>query len=116
MKALPHSLTALLLIVTLTVTGFTAAMARAASPAVGALVICRGHEVVTILIDADGEPVEQRGVCPDVALALFADAGVAGDMALVERVWTSQAVVYAADPGMGRDAPAGNARGPPVTV
>jgi hypothetical protein len=40
------------------------------------VVICTGHGVTTILVDAEGTPVERRVLCPDCALTAVAAACV----------------------------------------
>ncbi|MFD0978919.1 hypothetical protein [Tropicimonas aquimaris] len=51
--------------------GFGMALGRA--PAVGEMVICTGYGAVTVSFDADGNPVESHGLCPDAALAFWAE-------------------------------------------
>lgn len=49
--------------------------ARGQAPAADLIVICSGHGVATIVVDASGEPVELQVICPDCALSHFVDPG-----------------------------------------
>lgn len=42
-------------------------VARGQAPAVGEMVICTGLGIVTVTVDAEGNPVEAQGLCPDNA-------------------------------------------------
>lgn len=66
--------TALHLIVTLAllVTGIGAASARGAAPAVDRVVICAGHGLSVLYLDADGEPTQAPHMCPDCVVHLLA--------------------------------------------
>ncbi|MBS0124610.1 hypothetical protein [Thetidibacter halocola] len=67
---------ALFLALALTLTGHQAAFARGSLPAVGEAVICIGQTVVTVRVDANGQPVTATHLCPDIAATLFvAEAG-----------------------------------------
>ncbi|MEM6728372.1 MAG: hypothetical protein AAF618_07720 [Pseudomonadota bacterium] len=46
-------------------------------PPADAVVICQGHHVTTIWINADGEEVEQAALCAEAALSLLVQAGIA---------------------------------------
>ncbi|MEE4120627.1 MAG: hypothetical protein V2I65_16625 [Paracoccaceae bacterium] len=50
--------------------------ARGQAQLSGAIVICTGQGVVTVLVDAVGQPVERQVPCPDCVLSLLACAGV----------------------------------------
>ncbi|WP_425100103.1 hypothetical protein [Tropicibacter sp. S64] len=96
-------------------TSVQVAAARGESPAVGTMVICIGQTVMTVAVDADGQPTEgDAHLCPDIALSLFVDAG--GGFQPVEPV--AIVVTLARDlsepRSAGRDAPVQQARGPPV--
>lgn len=56
----------------LVVTGHTAAIARGSAHPVSQMIICSGAAVVTIYVDADGQPTEATYLCPDCALHLLA--------------------------------------------
>ncbi|MBW4981954.1 hypothetical protein KZZ07_05295 [Mameliella sp. CS4] len=64
-----------LLAMTLALTGLSAAYARGQADPAGSIVICRGLTVVTVLVDADGQPVEPPHICPDAATVLFVETG-----------------------------------------
>ncbi len=98
----------------LAVTSLSAAAARGQSDAVGSMVICRGLTVVTVMIDAEGNPVEVRHICADGAQALFADAGLSATFAVVSLTWRPIPWDLARVLPGGRDAPRAQARGPPV--
>ncbi len=61
-----------LLAVTLVVTAQTLAAARAQPAPAGTMVICAAQGLVTVAVDAQGEPVGPPHICPDGALALMA--------------------------------------------
>ncbi|WP_147114859.1 hypothetical protein [Tateyamaria sp. syn59] len=67
-----RALSAILLSLVLVVTSHSAATARGASAAVDQIVICSGAQVVTIFVDADGQPTAATHLCPDCALHLLA--------------------------------------------
>lgn len=60
------------LAVTLVVTAQTLAAARAQPAPAGTMVICAAQGLVTVAVDAQGEPVGPPHICPDGALALMA--------------------------------------------
>ncbi|MEM1430840.1 MAG: hypothetical protein AAGG09_15400 [Pseudomonadota bacterium] len=60
-----------LLAAVLLVSAVGAGVARGYLPQAHAITICSGHGVVTILVDADGETVEQRVLCPDCIFKLL---------------------------------------------
>jgi len=64
---------ALFLALTLAVTSVGFAAARAHAPATHAMEICTGFSMVTVWVDENGDPVEQRHICPD-AVSFLADA------------------------------------------
>ena len=107
---------ALLLVLALALTGQQAAQARGMQTAVGQTVICIGQTVVTVRVDAKGQPVQATHLCPDIALSLFvAEAGgfVAEAPLRVWRDWRAP-LAGLSDP-RGR-APGAQARGPPRFV
>lgn len=101
------------LILALMLSAQALASARGQARIGDAIVICSGASVTTIIVDADGQPVEQTHFCPDMALSLMAaiapGAGwVAPDPKLLE--------FRPPEPiglGQGRTAPAPRARAPP---
>ncbi|MBY6112868.1 hypothetical protein KUW09_06995 [Mameliella alba] len=75
------------LAVVLAVTGLSAAHARGQTGPAGSIVICKGLTVATILVDAEGQPVEQPHICPDAALALFVETGETDLPAAIAVTW-----------------------------
>ncbi|RDC75471.1 hypothetical protein DLJ49_01625 [Rhodovulum sp. 12E13] len=69
-------LLALLTALVLGLATVAAGHARGHAQHAGAIVICTGEGVVTVLVDAEGQPVERRVLCPDCVLSLLACAGV----------------------------------------
>lgn len=55
----------LVMVPILALTSVTMAVARGHAPAVGQVVICSGYGIVTIAVDADGNPTEAVQPCPD---------------------------------------------------
>lgn len=101
------------LVVVLAVTSLSGAVARGQADAAGTMVICRGLTVVTVPVDAQGQPVEISHICPDAVLTLFADVGGAPVWPAHMLTWTP--VVWVCDLACGASAPtvAAQARGPP---
>lgn len=66
--------TASLLVFAVALAGVTLAGARGQAPAPGTVqvVICSGTTITVITLDADGNPVEERRLCPDYGQALLA--------------------------------------------
>ncbi|WP_439109215.1 hypothetical protein [Lentibacter sp.] len=62
-----------LLVAVLVLTGQAMAEARAMTSPAGEIVLCTGTGPLSILVDADGKPTGPPYICPDCALALFAD-------------------------------------------
>lgn len=65
------------LAVTLIVTAQALATARAQPAPVGTVVICAGQGLVTVAVDAEGQPIGPPHACPDGALALMDACGPA---------------------------------------
>jgi len=65
-----RSLLPVLLACVMAMTGITMAMARGQMAAAQSMVICTGYGVVTIAVDARGNPVEVVHPCPDCTMAL----------------------------------------------
>ena len=65
-------LASLLLVLSLGLSTVGFGVARGQAPADGQMVICTGHGIVTISVDADGNPVESYMLCPDAALVFHA--------------------------------------------
>lgn len=65
---------AALLVLAVALAGATLAGARGQMPPPGAMqvVLCTGTTISVVTLDADGKPVEERRLCPDYGLTLFA--------------------------------------------
>jgi len=65
---------ATLLVLALALAGVTLAGARGQTPPPGTVqvVICSGTTITVITLDAEGNPVEERRLCPDYGQALLA--------------------------------------------
>ena len=68
---------ALALAFLLVVTAQSMAVARGMPGAAGSVVLCTGTGPVTILTDAEGQPIGPAHICPDCALALIVTLGQA---------------------------------------
>ena len=90
------------------------AAARGQSPAVTTMVICTGTGPVHILVDENGQPTGGVMICPDYALAFFADLDVATpDIKRIDvwhAQWRGHTSVLAAEQAV----PLSQPRGPPV--
>lgn len=62
---------AILLSLLLILLGQTAAVARAAPPGAGEMVVCSGSGPVTLRLDANGDPAGPPHVCPDCTMHLL---------------------------------------------
>lgn len=62
-------LTACLTMALLVLTGQQISMAKASGPGVMQAVICSGGGLITVTLDADGNPTGPAHVCPDAMLA-----------------------------------------------
>jgi hypothetical protein len=109
-------LLALCLALLLVVTAQAAAVARAQSAPAGAIVICTGGGLVTVEVDADGNPTGPAHVCPD-AIANLADVPSAAPDVARRAAVTTQAAAFAALPApRGHRMRPGAARDPPVLL
>lgn len=109
-------LTAATLVVLVALTSAATAMSQLRGAAVGEMVICTGHGMRTVLIDADGQPVDAKVECPECLIsqadlpAMAASFEGFADLVATAEVTAapiaSQIVARAAAPP---------ARGPPVT-
>ncbi|WP_371037499.1 MULTISPECIES: hypothetical protein [unclassified Rhodosalinus] len=70
-------LAALLLALCVVLTAQAMALARGQSSAAGEMVICTGAGLVTVAVDAEGNPAGPAHICPDCALSLIAAAPAA---------------------------------------
>ena len=71
MRLRSHPLTALALALLLVLTAQSMAVARGMPGAAGSIVLCTGSGPVTILTDAEGQPIGPAHVCPDCTLSLI---------------------------------------------
>jgi len=71
--ALIRMISAIFLALTLAVTSVSFAVARGHAPASHAMEICVGYSMVVVWVDENGNPVEERQICPD-ALSFLAQA------------------------------------------
>ncbi|MDO5643669.1 MAG: hypothetical protein Q4G26_14950 [Paracoccus sp. (in: a-proteobacteria)] len=101
------------LILTLLLTAQGLAVARGQARIAGEIVLCAGGEMITVLVDENGQPVKRMVICPDMALSLM--SGVVPAPVLIARPdsplilpWT----VTQAHAGS-RPAPLAQARDPP---
>ena len=116
MRFLMRHVTTFALILMIGVTSVQLAAARGQSPAVGTMEICTGTGPMHILVDENGEPTGGVMICPDYAMAFFADVWADPPAALrVEAwqdVWVGQGGVISAH----HIRVESQARGPPVSV
>ncbi|MFP4274682.1 MAG: hypothetical protein ACLFRU_06615 [Paracoccaceae bacterium] len=66
---------AIMLAITLVLTAQSMAAARGQAVAVGEMVICTGAGVMSLPVDAEGNPTGPPHVCPDCTLSLFVAEG-----------------------------------------
>jgi hypothetical protein len=117
MTRIARPLQALLLAFVLVLTAQTMAVARGQAVAAGEMVICSAAGLVTVQVDAEGNPVGPPHLCPDCVVSLSAwdvpaAVVVPGDRVLSEMVFPWEAA--AACPGRAPGLP--SARGPPAGV
>ncbi len=97
--------------------GLSVAKAQGAAPAAGMSVICSGDMVMTVFVDADGQPTTAPHLCPDCAMAAAsglvpAPAGVSA----MERASEHHILPAITAPVTLRRARVPQARGPPPFV
>lgn len=109
-------LVALALVLVLTMTSVTMAVARGQPRPVEWVELCSGHGAAGIMLDAQGNPVEPVGVCPDCTLTpLAAVADAAGP--LLRLAPAARTVLPGpAGPVAERSPAPVRARGPPAPV
>jgi hypothetical protein len=109
-------LLSLLLALTLVVTAQAAVLARTQNAPAGAMVICTGGGLVTIELDAEGNPTGPAHVCPD-AVASLAELSSATPEVARRAAATTDTVAFAALPSpRGHRMRPGAARDPPVLL
>ncbi|AKS46855.1 hypothetical protein SAMN05444287_1979 [Octadecabacter temperatus] len=104
---------ALLIAVTSQQMAMARGMARDAS---GQVILCTGQGVMTVTLDAQGEPMGPVHICPDCALTLmaFADAPIAAESAAIHIQTLAHTPVTALQIPVVPTRT--QARGPPLTV
>ena len=73
MMSLTRISVALTLTLVLSATSMSAALARVGMSADGMLVLCIGHQVVTLPMGPDGTPQDTAHICPDCVMGALAD-------------------------------------------
>lgn len=114
MKPVLRSLFAVTLALVLTLTAQGMALARGQTMVAGQMVLCTGTGIVTVQIDAEGNPVSPSHICPDCALSLMVAAAEAPAELLPFRVGEALAFRVASSRLTGGDRLAPKARGPPL--
>ena len=116
MRFLLRQCMGLLLVLVIGFASVQLAVARGQSPAVSTMVICTGTGLIHILVDENGEPTGSVMVCPDYALAFYADATIASPdlvrLDVWQLLWLSRTEALSAE----QAAPLSQARGPPLSV
>ncbi|HKK97110.1 MAG TPA: hypothetical protein VJ928_02945 [Marivita sp.] len=116
MRILLRHITSVLLLIVVVFASTELAAARGQAPAAGTLVICTGSGPIHILVDKNGEPTGRVMICPDYALAFYADAAPQTPKALRIDVWHALWQARALRLGFAQAAPQSHARGPPIPV
>jgi hypothetical protein len=112
-----RALSLIVLVLTLTVSGVSASMARHNAPAVGDMVLCTGGGMISVSVDAEGRPTGPMLPCPDCLPPMAALAGNAGALAGPETRVAPLAHALRDLPGPEAAAPVHHPpRGPPETV
>ena len=109
-------MTGLALALLIGITSVTFAAARGQSPAVGTMEICTGTGPIHILVDENGEPTGGVMICPDYALAFFADVWTAGPKVHTVPLWQAMWMPHTTEPALGTVGAVAQARGPPARV
>ncbi|OZB14516.1 MAG: hypothetical protein B7X55_11135 [Rhodobacterales bacterium 34-62-10] len=111
-----RSFVAIALALLLVLTAQSMALARGMPGAAGSVVLCTGTGPVTILTDAEGQPIGPAHICPDCALALIVTLPPCGVVA-VHPMGRAEALTFSAAPEV---LPQGvrpfSARDPPVVI
>ncbi|WP_435670111.1 hypothetical protein [Marivita sp.] len=116
MRYVIRTLTYVLMTIVIAVTSVQLAAARGQAPAVGLMEICTGTGPIHFLVDENGDPTGGVMICPDYALAFYADATAplpqATRLEIWHVLWLGQTGAVSAD----QVVPHPQARGPPVSV
>lgn len=89
------------------------AAARGQAPAVGMMEICTGTGPIHILVDENGQPTGNVMICPDYALAFFADPAPNPTSAQRTDIWQTLRFDRTAAVSADHRSPESQARGPP---
>lgn len=116
MKIVLRQLTTLLLGLLIAFTSVQLAAARGQSPAVSTMVICTGTGPVHILVDEDGQPTGRVMICPDYAVAFFAEVSHVTPAAIRLDRWQDLWLGQPDEHCFGAGLPPAQARGPPPLV
>lgn len=112
---LNRSIKAILVALLLIVTSQSMAVARGTMrDATGAVVLCTGTGPITVLTDADGQPIGPSHICPDCALSVIAGMADAFDLHPPERNITRFAPLAVSWSASAVVPPHACARGPPL--
>ncbi|SMX29403.1 hypothetical protein TRP8649_03537 [Pelagimonas phthalicica] len=114
MNVFLRSLTACVMALMLALTSQTLAVAQGQAAAVGELEICHGFGVVSIPVDAEGNPTGPPIVCPDFAAALALEGQDGPSLAALNPVWNTADFVPGTYRNSGRAPRLASARDPPV--
>lgn len=109
-----QTIVAALSIVAAVLTAGIAGAARGQAMEAGRIVICSGQGVVTLGIDAEGNPTGPAHWCPDCVLTLLAAAATAPPAAAVTEDAVAASCVSRVDRRPGGSLAEPQARGPPA--
>ncbi|MGH1415467.1 MAG: hypothetical protein ACRBB0_18410 [Pelagimonas sp.] len=107
-----RSLSAYALVLILALTSQTMAVAQGQAAAMGEMEICQGLGVVSVPVDAEGNPTGAPMICPDFAGVLALDA-LPAPVGPSLNAWIKAGYALETFGTYGRAAPAASARGPP---
>ncbi len=105
---------ALVLACLLVLTAQSMAVARGMPGAAGSIVLCTGTGPVTILTDAEGQPIAPAHVCPDCTLSLIVAVAQAVPDAVRPQGRADAVILPAARPALLRGSYPFSARDPPA--
>ena len=106
----------LMLALTLAVTSLFMAASRGRVYAGVAVEICSGGGLVTVTLDAQGQPVGPAQLCPDLVLGFFADAGLPDTIPVYEPRKLSAHCAVESPASQPHPVPNPGARDPPLSV
>lgn len=111
-----RSFIAIWLALLLVLTAQSMAVARGLPGSAGSVVLCTGTGPVTILIDAEGQPIGHAHVCPDCTLSLIVTVGHASPL-IKHPMGRAEALILPPAPVLPpEDVKPFSARDPPVLV